>query len=273
MPPNSKLITALESILKAQDKLEADRQAKEALKRQLLAMGFLNVESVLQFIQKLPRQKGDRGENGKDGISIKGDPGVVGKNGKDGVDGKNGVDGTDGKDAEVNSEELLALSEMPMKKHEMKFDHTLIHNSFLLGDKILDESNLEDGVIIQYSKKEDKWVLVKMPKKVQQPMLLTGGSSTSTKFRDKTVTTSTTLDPLDQIIYADATSGNITLTLPSARGNQGTSFKIKKIDSSDNLVTVVPFGTETIEGDTSFIHAVQYAGVTVVSNGSNWLFI
>jgi len=74
----------------------------------------------------------------------------------------------------------------------------------------------------------------------------------------------------DDIIRGDATSGAITITLPTAVGNTGEVFHIKKIDSSVNAVTIATTSSQTIDGVTTQTLGVQYKNLTVVSNGSGW---
>jgi hypothetical protein len=78
-----------------------------------------------------------------------------------------------------------------------------------------------------------------------------------------TVTANTTLDATHHTILADATSGNITITLPTASGATRREYIIKKIDSSVNTVAFV-----TAEGTTTL--AVQWNGKQIQSNGSNY---
>lgn len=65
------------------------------------------------------------------------------------------------------------------------------------------------------------------------------------------ITTNTTLDLDDNTIYVDATSGNITITLPSvasaSSGGVGIVYTIKRIDASINTVTITPNGSDTID--------------------------
>lgn len=56
------------------------------------------------------------------------------------------------------------------------------------------------------------------------------------------------------MVLADATTGAITLTLPLASAKSGLIYKIRKIDTSANTVTVVVSGSDTIgTGGTSFM--------------------
>jgi hypothetical protein len=74
----------------------------------------------------------------------------------------------------------------------------------------------------------------------------------------------------DDIIRGDATSGAITITLPTAVGNSGEIFHIKKIDSSANAVTIATTSSQTIDGALTQPILTQYQNITVVSNGSGW---
>ena len=69
------------------------------------------------------------------------------------------------------------------------------------------------------------------------------------------------------MIRADATSGNITITLPTAATTSGLEFIIKKIDSSVNTVTI---SGVSIDGVATKILNTQYSGLKVMSNGTNY---
>lgn len=75
-----------------------------------------------------------------------------------------------------------------------------------------------------------------------------------------------TLDETNFVIFADATSGNITITLPSAAANNGRRYIIKKTDVSANTVSFV-----TVEGSQTL--STQYAGNIIISNGTGWYII
>ena len=74
----------------------------------------------------------------------------------------------------------------------------------------------------------------------------------------------------EKILLCDATSGAITVDLPTASGNDGQVYRIKKIDSSTNAVTIDPNGSETIEGASTKVIYIQYESVDIVSDGTNW---
>ena len=91
-----------------------------------------------------------------------------------------------------------------------------------------------------------------------------------------TVTTQTAsylIDPGDGVILMDASIGDLTATLPPAAANTDERFYIKKIDTTNNLVTVVPAGAEDIDGGPTAPLSNPYEAITVVSDGSNWWIV
>jgi hypothetical protein len=84
-----------------------------------------------------------------------------------------------------------------------------------------------------------------------------------------TVTSNTTLGSQRDVLV-DATSGNITITLPLASSNSGRQYRIKKIDSSSNTVTIARTSSDTIDGATSQVISSQWVSLSPRSNGTNW---
>ncbi len=76
----------------------------------------------------------------------------------------------------------------------------------------------------------------------------------------------------DEIILVDATSGAVTITLPTGVGNTNI-YTVKKIDSTANNVTIATTASQTIDGGTTAVIHVQFASVSVVSNNANWFII
>ncbi len=81
-----------------------------------------------------------------------------------------------------------------------------------------------------------------------------------------------TLVNVKQYVMVDATSpgGTKTINLPTAVGNRGIWYSIKKIDSTSNTVTIDPFSTQTIDGASTLVLAAQGDAVIVVSDNANW---
>ena len=82
-----------------------------------------------------------------------------------------------------------------------------------------------------------------------------------------------TLTTTDFTVLGNAAGGAITLTLPTAVGVSGQIYTIKKTDSSANVVTIATTSAQTIDGQSSYSLSLQYAGVQVQSNNSNWVII
>lgn len=71
------------------------------------------------------------------------------------------------------------------------------------------------------------------------------------------------------VLYCDATSGAITVTLPTiASAGGGRVYIIVKTDSSTNAITINRAGSDTINGLTSSVLPTQYDKVTLVSNST-----
>lgn len=87
-----------------------------------------------------------------------------------------------------------------------------------------------------------------------------------------TLTGNTTL-VAQGVVLVDATSGNITITLPAAASNVKREYTIQKIDSSINTVTVDANASEVINGALTQVLATQYAFIKIKTNGTEWYII
>lgn len=76
----------------------------------------------------------------------------------------------------------------------------------------------------------------------------------------------------DTLMLVSASSG-WSLTLPDPGQVIGVPFYIKKIDNNTNAVTILPHGTETIDGAGSKTLATAFAHMVLVSEGTNWWMI
>ena len=76
-----------------------------------------------------------------------------------------------------------------------------------------------------------------------------------------------TVTSTDHVIVANPTAA-ATLSLPTAVGISGRVYTVK--NNSLFTVTIVPNGTETIDGGPNFLLNKQYQNVTLISDGSNW---
>lgn len=86
-------------------------------------------------------------------------------------------------------------------------------------------------------------------------------------------TSAYTLTSTDYTVTGNASTGAFSLTLPTSVGATGKIYVIKKVDSSANAVTVATTSAQTIDGQSSYSLALQYNGITVQSDGANWVLI
>lgn len=116
--------------------------------------------------------------------------------------------------------------------------------------------NNEDEAIEALDPATNTWVVVTTG----------GGGATSAAW----IMTSAnmTLDPDENRILANATGGNISITLPPAATAEGI-YTIKKQDSSVNTVTVVG----SIDGATNFVLDAASESVSVLSNGTAYYIL
>lgn len=82
-----------------------------------------------------------------------------------------------------------------------------------------------------------------------------------------------TLTANDCVVLADASAGNLTLTLPAANTVSGIQYNLKKIDATGAVVTIEANAAETIDGELQQAISNQYTSMTIVSDGTNWHII
>ena len=94
----------------------------------------------------------------------------------------------------------------------------------------------------------------------------------SISFATNTVVADTTLTSVHSSVRVDATTANITITLPAAAaaGVSGRLYRIKKIDATANTVIVDANAAELIDGSLTKTISAQYGTFTIQSNGTSW---
>ena len=86
----------------------------------------------------------------------------------------------------------------------------------------------------------------------------------------RTITASDSAAAADTLIIADATAGDITVTLPPAASKTGLEIIVKKISDPPRVVKVQGSGTEEIDGATDIDITVKNEAVHIVSDGTAW---
>ena len=86
------------------------------------------------------------------------------------------------------------------------------------------------------------------------------------------ITGDTTLTTSNEVVFVNATSGEVDVTLYAAASNGGRTLVIKKTDSG-NTVNILRAGSETIDGATSLALYHQNESITLMSDNSNWFIV
>jgi hypothetical protein len=84
------------------------------------------------------------------------------------------------------------------------------------------------------------------------------------------VTAQTNIVAGDGAIWADASEGGFSVILPDATTVPGISYLIKKVDASNNAVTIFPTNSQTIDGLSSLPLTTQFQFIRVESTGALW---
>jgi len=89
-------------------------------------------------------------------------------------------------------------------------------------------------------------------------------------FPVNSTTSSITIAAETKLQLVDATSGPVTITLPTALEATNRVLTVKKVDATANAVTIDGSGTETIDGAATRSITAQWDSMTIVSNGTTW---
>jgi hypothetical protein len=65
-------------------------------------------------------------------------------------------------------------------------------------------------------------------------------------------------------------SGTVTVTLPTPTSGRVLKIKDKSGAAASNHITIAQHASETIDGASSYVLTLNYAGVEIVSDGTNW---
>jgi len=85
----------------------------------------------------------------------------------------------------------------------------------------------------------------------------------------RTITTDYVMTNFDRMIFADTTSNNITIYLPSATTTAGREFVIQRV-VAPNVLAVQAYTGETIDNSGSVTISGAGSTITIISNGSNF---
>lgn len=212
----------------------------------------------------LQGEKGDKGEPGKDGAN--GRDGVDGLPGKDGKDGKPGADGKHGKDGKHGTDGLNGEHGLDGKDGEKGED-----GSPDTAEEVVDKVNSIKEGIEQSSIKGFEQLIKNLSNSIRNAKGKGGsggGGGGSMSFEN--ISSDTTINPNAGLIRVDTTNGNVTVTLPPASQMARRELHIKKIDSSNNKVTIQPQNSETIDDETSIDILTNERSLRLYSTGTTF---
>ena len=92
--------------------------------------------------------------------------------------------------------------------------------------------------------------------------------NTSLGYKVTSITSATTLDDTYNVVLCN--NAPYTVTLPPAAANTGRVYRIKNIDPSGDAITIDGNGSETIDGESTYLLQPYKHSITLISNGTNW---
>jgi len=95
--------------------------------------------------------------------------------------------------------------------------------------------------------------------------------NTSLGYKVTSRTSATTLDDTYNVVLCN--SAPYTVTLPPAAANAGRVYRIKNIDPSGDAITIDGNGSETIDGESTYLLQPYKHSITLISDGANWQVI
>lgn len=98
-----------------------------------------------------------------------------------------------------------------------------------------------------------------------------GGGGTDKPWVNHTTSAGLTSSDSANRHKCDASGGAITLTLPTAVGNNGIEFVFKRTNSMANNVTIATSVGQTIDGASTLVLTMQWQSVNISSDNANWM--
>lgn len=126
-------------------------------------------------------------------------------------------------------------------------------------------SGLTDGNAIRYS--GGMWIPWAWPSGGG------GGGATDKPWVSLSVDTVLGVSDNENRYKVDASAAPRSITLPTALGNNGIDFTIKRVNTNSNLVTVQTSLSQGIDGASTYLLDMPFESVTVSSDNANWMVI
>lgn len=152
-----------------------------------------------------------------------------------------------------------------------------IGNILCVGSANLTLDNSNDLAIMIYSGALSKWLAMSTVSAAQTSAANTWAQnqyfSAGMRCRYHSISSNTTITNDYYMVNVNASSGAVTITLPTAVNIAGQVFVVRKSDSSSNAVIIDGNGSETINGNATVSLTVQYTSYMIMSDGAGWMII
>ena len=155
-------------------------------------------------------------------------------------------------------------------------DHNLVLDSNNATSDVVNQAGITieggsgDDITFQYNSTSGNMEL----KKGSDVMTLIANISGASTETVQTISADATLNLGNgTIVLCNASSGNVTITLPAASGNSGKIVKFKRTDSSGNSVILDGNASETIDGEATVTMSSAFAALSLVCNGTAWFIM
>lgn len=96
--------------------------------------------------------------------------------------------------------------------------------------------------------------------------------TTASLLEYRNISSDTTLNYSNHIIFIDTSTNIVNVQLPLASGHGGKQFIFKQ-KSGSNIINIYPSGSETIDDKNTFQIFYEKNAISVVSDNSNWYII
>jgi hypothetical protein len=126
----------------------------------------------------------------------------------------------------------------------------------------------DDGIIFA-DQPNDALRIINSNKTGTKEITIPGGSGSRVYSN---VSSNTSMTSNDDLVFANSSSGPLNVYIPVATNAGGKEITIKMV-AGIHPVTVIPSGSELIDGQASVVLRNTYESITLASNNSNWFII
>lgn len=201
---------------------------------------------------------------------------------KDGKDGQDGKDGEPGKDGETPDDEKIIELIKPLIPEDKTVKDKLKDLERRVSLKAQPRAGwgahplkiLDEGVVVDKVARIIDFVGsgVSVARSTDGTNTVTIPDNSGMTPIDVTGTYNATQTNGHYLLNCDASGGAVTINMPTAVSNTAI-FKVHKLDSSANTVTVDPDGSEQIKGDSTLIISYQFSTAAIVSDNAGWVIV